>query len=406
MKVGVNARGLSDPNLRGFNRYTFCLLKELQQVPGVDVVLYTDDRSQIHSVFRPALDAEVISIAASSVLWWEQVLLPQRLREDGIDVFHAPCEAGLPVMKVCPQVLTFHGIPWRGIPELVNAGALPGRASDYLDTSSRGVRSAWRTLRSSITRRAYLRSADAVITVSDFSRHELIRFLKLVPQKVRVIHEAADGDSAGRDSDVALEDTRLRHGLPARYLLFVGGFERHKNVSGLLSVFAEVRRAAPDTALVVVADGEGLTAARADAAALGLVEGRDVSFLQRLADDTLRDVYRCAAAFVTLSWHEGFCLPVLEAMASNTPVVASRFGAIPEIAGDAAVLVDPRSVAQAAAEILRVLRDPARAAELKARGRRRAAEFSWRRTAAATIGIYEELVAQHAPRDCTANELT
>lgn len=392
MRVGFNARGLSDPLLRGFNRYTFCLLKELQTQPDVELFLYTDNRSPIHPFYRSQLKARVVEMRAPKVLIWEQVLLPMRLLRDRIDIFHAPCEAGLPVIKVCPYVLTYHGIPEISIAQLVVSGHFPGRLSEYLSEPPRTLRAWWLRARSRLFRKLYLRIADVVITPSEFSKGELLRFLKLPHGKVRVTHEAADDAFSHPVTRNEVEYVKSKYGLPDRYVLFVGGFDRHKNAASLLRVFCRLNAMDSNLALVLVGGGD-LEPYQALAGELGLREREEVFFLQLIPDGELRVLYQRASVFVTLSWHEGFCLPVVEAMSSGAPVVASRFGAIPEIMNGGGMLVDP----QRPEEVVTMLRDVLEHSDLREKLRERALarahSFSWERTAEQTVEVYRELLS-------------
>ncbi len=394
MRVGFNARYLCDPGLRGVNRYSFCLLRALENTPDVEICLLSEERYPVHELYRSALRAQVRNLPASRTLFWEQWVLPRYLRKFKPDVFHAPADGGLPLRKVCPYVLTFHGVPDLTLAFLASSGELVGDLDDYLDMKSRDgsrVDGVLQSLRARLLRRLYLNAADLVITVSEFSRQELVRFMGLSPQIVRVIHEAADDQFAEPLSARYLDEVRAKHGLPPRFVLFVGGFDRRKNVATLLKVFSGVRRAMPGVALVLVGIGGDIEGCQRQAAALGLQEGESVLFLQRLPDRELAALYRTASLFTTLSWHEGFCLPLVEAMTCGAPVLASAFGALPEILGDGGWLVDPRQPDEVV-QVMRMILDRAEVRdELRARALSRSRAFSWQKTALETVTAYNEL---------------
>src|SRR5215510_3839707 len=133
MRIGFNARYLYDPGLRGLNRYSFSLLKALQSIPEVELHLFSEERYPVHRQYRSALRAQVTSVATSRTLFWEQFLLPRQLQHHRLDLFHAPAEGGLPIRKVCPYVLTYHGVPQRSLSALVRSAELPGVFESYFD---------------------------------------------------------------------------------------------------------------------------------------------------------------------------------------------------------------------------------------------------------------------------------
>src|SRR5437870_7143430 len=192
MKVGFNARYLYDPGLRGFNRYTLCLLRALQEIPGVEICLVSEERYPVHELYRSALRAQVMNLSASRTLLWEQWVLPRYLKRLQLDVFHAPAEGGLPLRKVCPYVLTYHGVPDRSLALLVSSGELAGPLGNYFDTGLTRVAGGWQRIPARLLSNLHLRAADLVITVSEFSKEELLRFRGLSSEKVRVVYEAAD----------------------------------------------------------------------------------------------------------------------------------------------------------------------------------------------------------------------
>jgi len=220
--------------------------------------------------------------------------------------------------------------------------------------------------------------ADQVIAVSDFTRAEVLRLMpELSPAKVSVIHEAPDDPPAVVAAD-------LPAGLPARYVLFVGTLEPRKNLATLLRALA---RLPADVQLVVVGEaGWGDLALGALADALGVTAR--VTFTGRLADQQLDALYRRARMLAMPSLAEGFGLPVLEAMSRGVPVVCSAAGALPEVAGDAALFHLPTDDAALAGHLWSLWQDDARHAEFSRRGRVRAAQFSWARAAEQTLAVY------------------
>jgi glycosyltransferase involved in cell wall biosynthesis len=230
-------------------------------------------------------------------------------------------------------------------------------------------------------------AATRVIADSESARGDLVRLLRADERRVDVVPLGVDARFRP-PAPADLERATRRLGLRPPYLLFVGNLEPRKNLPGLIDAFRRVRASHPSPPRLVVA---------------GKVAWKSGPLLEALAAPDLRDtvqvtgyvdaedlpaLYGGAEAFVFPSFWEGFGLPVLEAMGCGTPVVVSRVAALPEVAGDAAVWVDPASAESIANGILEVLTQPARRAQLVAKGLARAREFPWERTARSTLATY------------------
>jgi len=236
----------------------------------------------------------------------------------------------------------------------------------------------------------FLRAADALIAISECSKRDAARLYGIEPAKIRVIYLAADRRfrPASTPEQAA---ARARYELPARYILFVGAIEPRKNLSMLLDAYAPLLSEDPELRLVIAGPYGWLYAPflkRLDA--LGLRER--VIFPGWVAGEDLPALYSAAEAFVYPSLYEGFGLPVLEALACGTPAVCSDTSSLPEVAGDAALLVAPDDTAGWTAALRRVLNDATLRAEMRARGVRQAARFSWDETARRTLEVYRELI--------------
>jgi glycosyltransferase involved in cell wall biosynthesis len=255
-----------------------------------------------------------------------------------------------------------------------------------------GLKGRYLDWRHAVLRRLYLRSADRVITVSEFGKWELVELLGVPEARVEVTYLAADEVFTPEVQADRVEATRARYGLPVRYLLFVGGFEPRKNVLGLIKAHAEARKGGVKDGLVLIGIGGDRQGAQALATDIGLEDGRDIVFLERVHED-LPALYHGATAFITLSWGESFCLPAVEAMSCGIPVIASNLGALPEIVADGGILVNPRDHEKVVQTIQAVSSQNGLRAELRSKALSRASAFSWRRTAERTLTVYEGLLA-------------
>jgi glycosyltransferase involved in cell wall biosynthesis len=286
----------------------------------------------------------------------------------GARLFHATEHLLLPLHGI-PTVLTVHDLIFRQLPQhhkRLNRW--------YLN----------------LTMPLYCRRASRIIAVSEAARRDLIAAYGVPSEKITVIYEAADPRFCPQ-SAVAVASALARYDLPARYLLFVGTIEPRKNLDRLLAAFERIYREGLSDALVIVGKRGWLT--DDFFAALEHSPVREhVIFPGFVPDADLPAVYSGAQALVLPSLCEGFGLPVLEAMACRTPVICSNTSSLPEVAGDAALLIDPTDVDQIAGAITRVLTDSALSEQMRVRGEAQAARFSWERTAEETLAVYHQLV--------------
>lgn len=237
--------------------------------------------------------------------------------------------------------------------------------------------------------RALAERADLIIAVSERTKQDIQDVLGIPQEKIRVVYEAAE-ECFKLLNQAALSDVKSRYHLPERFVLFVGTMEPRKNVPLLLKAHHALKLAGKlDHKLVLV----GKLGWHYDATFDLVTELRlqdDVIFLGHIPREDLPAVYNLADLFVYPSFYEGFGLPPLEAMACGTPVIASRSSCFPEILGEAATLIDPEDVADAASKVHMLMTDSGLRARFRALGMKKAAEFSWERAARDTVQIYEE----------------
>jgi len=240
----------------------------------------------------------------------------------------------------------------------------------------------------------FLRAADAVIAVSECTKRDAVRFYGIPEEKITVIYEGVNPRFRPASPET-IASVRARYNLPEHFILYVGTIEPRKNLTALLEAFHHLL-ATHDLRLVIVGKKgwlyEGFFRRLRE---LGL--GNRVIFTGYVPDEDLPAIYSAAELFVFPSLYEGFGLPVLEAMACGVPVICSNTSSLPEVAGDAALLVDPTDVRALAGAMEQALTDEALRVTLRARGIERAQRFTWARAAQETMQVYENVVAlRHA----------
>jgi glycosyltransferase involved in cell wall biosynthesis len=298
----------------------------------------------------------------------ERITLPWELRGGKLDIVHSPD-------FICPRpgawrsVITVHDLAFLRMPWTVT-----GASRRYYGAIDRAVR-----------------EADAVIAVSQSTARDLVELVDAQPEKISVVYEAAEATLGPMPADEAEAIVRERYDIVGPYVLFVGTLEPRKNLPRLIEAFALIRREFP--VQLVIAGGTGWLADAVFETVQRLAVTDGVCFLGDVPPSDLRPLY-CAATVLALpSLYEGFGLPPLEAMACGTPVVVSSAGALPEIVGDAGVVVQAEDVEEIAQGLGWVLGNERFRAILAERGLARAAAFSWDRAARETMAVYERVAA-------------
>ena len=367
MRVAIDARKLHD---FGIGTYTRNLLRHLARIDRDSEYLLLCHQpdlgigAQLGPNFRTVLEP------SPNYSVREQIHVPWLLHRERPDVFHAPHYV-LPPAVGCRSLVTIHDCIHLVFPQY-----LPNRAA-YVYAKA----SMWSAARRS----------NRILTVSEASKRDIIRFLNVPPEKIVVVHNAIDERFRVRPSEEAIARVRERYQLDHRFVLYVGNIKPHKNLVRLIEAFDRLRKCGFDelTLLIIGDEISKLPALRRAVHSHKL--HKHVRFLGYLPDETLAVLYRLAAVFVFPSLSEGFGLPPIEAMACGAPVVTSNVSSLPEVTGGAAVLVDPYDVESIADGIARVLNNPALREELRVKGIARALDFSWERSVARTREIYQEV---------------
>ncbi len=307
--------------------------------------------------------------------WRMSVLLSYLLRrsQDGVapnvDIFHATDHL-LPRFVRTGTVFTLHDLAFRAYPEthtLLNRSFLSAAMPHFL------------------------RAADAIIAVSEFTKKDAVRLYGVPDDKITVIAEGVHPRFRPPQPE-QVAAVRRKYGLPARSILYLGTIEPRKNLNILLDAYASLRKkpGMEDVRLVMVGKKGWLFAPFFEHLhALGLED--QVIFPGFVSDDDLPALYGAADVFVYPSLFEGFGLPVLEAMACGAPVVCSNASSLPEVAGDAALLVAPHDAAGLLGAIERLLGDADLRTRLTGLGTAQASRFTWQEAARRTLAVYEHV---------------
>ncbi len=243
----------------------------------------------------------------------------------------------------------------------------------------------------------YLRAADMIVTPSECSRQDVIKFYGLPESKIKVIYEAPAPSFLPATDTVSLNRVRQQYGLPEKFILHVGTIEPRKNLSRLLEAFNALLKDWPDLKLVLIGKKGWLyDSFFRRLQTLGLEE--HVIFPGFVDEADLPACYQLAELFVYPSLYEGFGLPPLEAMASGTPVVSSNSSSLPEVVGQAGLLVDPTNTAALTQALRRVLTDPILRADLAQRGLVQAQKFSWQKAVDELVVVYRALYEEAGAR--------
>lgn len=367
MRVGIDARSLTSARPSGVEHYVINLIRSLAALPErPDITAYTDG---------PLADAEVEEAIGDKIQikavrarrGWLRGALPWRLWRDRVQVAHFPSTI-LPPLLPCPAVVTVHDLAWMRYPETYDAADLE--------------------MQTQVVPRS-IRRARRVIAVSENTARDLAEMLGVPRDKITVVALGVSSEfspEGGRPPRYAFSGAeRLAEGC---VLHAAGGFHPRKNVARVLEAYARAKGRCEMPPLVV-AGGQGsqsLEDLKGRTVRLGIAE--DVIFPGHLPEAVLAACLRAAVVAVYPSLYEGFGLPILEAMASGTPVITSDRSSMVEVAGEAALLVNPEDVEELASALVRILSDEALRGDLRARGLARSREFSWQRTAQQTVAVY------------------
>ena len=236
------------------------------------------------------------------------------------------------------------------------------------------------------------RKADHIITISDFSKAQIVEHLGVPPEKITTIHCGVNGQFHCIDRDEAFAAVSEQLQLRGPYILYVGNLKPHKNVSVLLKAFASLRKrnAIPHSLLIIGDDKHWKRSLMEEAQRLAI--GDATYFVPHVSNPLLSNVYAAADLLVMPSRIEGFGLPVLEAMASGTPVICSRAASLPEVAADAALYFDPTSHEELVVEIERVLASDPLQRSLRKNGLERAKQLTWQSSVQKHVDLYHRLL--------------
>lgn len=368
MRIVLDARKLHD---FGIGTYIRNLVTELGRLDhdGEYVLLTKPEDADAAAAAGPNFRAVVETSRPYSMA--EQWRVPMAAARARADLLHEPHYV-LPPLTRCRTVVTIHDCIHLRFPEY-----LPSRAAFVYAHAM--IRLA-------------ARKADRVLTVSDASKRDILHYTGVAPEKVVVVHNGLDARFATAPDAEAMDRVRQRFQLDHPFVLYVGNIKPHKNLERLIAAFASMRADGPEgLKLVVIGDETSKHPGLRQAVHRHRLD-KHVRFFGFQPAATLVTFYRLARAFVFPSLYEGFGLPPLEAMANETPVVTSNLSSLPEVAGDAALLVDPYDVASIAEGIRRAVTDEPLRQQLIAKGRARAREFSWARAAADTLAVYREVL--------------
>lgn len=360
----------------GQQRYTRELLRHLGAIPTHDQYILWFNFA--HPANWPLYQQTIADLAGTGLAYRPVVCripalllnplrVPVEVFTGRADVMHVP-HTGCPSTGRAKLVVTIHDLVYYDHPECF-----------VQDTKG------WKRIAERIAGQATL-----ILTVSEYARGTIIERLGVHPERVRAIYHGVSPVFLREVAGIPFEETQARFGIRRPYILFVGTVQPNKNLKRLVEAFDILRRSELKGWQLVIAGQQGWLTEPIFATVEARDCRQDVIWTGYVDDEVLASLYRGAEAFVLPSLLEGFGIPAIEAMSCGTPVVASKTGSLPEVVGNAGILVDPYSTEDIARGILRAATDQSLRADLIAHGYNRVRLFRWERTARETVAAYRD----------------
>lgn len=373
LRIGINARYIQR-QITGIERYTLELIKNIEKIDTKNrFVLFYNKHEKIPKITKSQNFTDYISrFPTKNVFFrilWEEMYLSQEIKSKRIDVFHGPSFV-VPMIKPknCRYVITIHDLSWFYYPESF-------------------------TFFNKLFFRVFLpnsiKKADVIIADSRSTKNDIIKFYGVNPEKIKVIYLGIDKDFC-RPSDAAKNSLILRkYGLPEDYILSIGSLLPRKNIVNIIRAFYDLKKKGLKEKLVIIGKKAWLYEQ-----IFSIIKDfnirEEVIFTGYVEDKNLPYLYSSAKLLLFPSFYEGFGLPILEAMSCGCPVITSKVSSMPEVAGDAALLVDPKNIGQISKSIEKLIKDESLRKDLINRGYEQAKKFSWEKTANETLAMYKK----------------
>jgi glycosyltransferase involved in cell wall biosynthesis len=367
MRIAIDARKLRDFGIGTYLRNILIELSRLDRETEYVVLCKPDDAGAGDVLGR---NFRMVPETAPAYSIAEQYRIPLSLARERVQLVHEPHYV-LPPLVRCRSVVTIHDCIHLMFPQY-----LPSKLAHVYAQGSM-----W----------SAAHKADRILTVSEASKRDILRFFNVPPEKVAVIYNAIDERFLAPANPERMELVRQRYQLDHPFVLYVGNIKPHKNIERLIDAFGRARSECPDNLkLVIIGDEISKYPGLRQSVHKHKLD-KHVRFLGFQPMETLAAFYRLARAFVFPSLYEGFGLPPLEAMACGSPVVTSNVSSLPEVAGGAALLVDPYDANAIAGGIVQAVTDETLRADLIGRGLDRARSFSWPQSVKKIHEIYMQV---------------
>jgi glycosyltransferase involved in cell wall biosynthesis len=362
MKIGIAARGLSVES-GGVKQYIESLTSALLKIDNTNkyYIFYNLNNSK-----RKFPKANEIVLSSSSKLFWDYYLIPKAIKDYELDIMLFPKNI-LPFFINCKSVIVIHDLAFF----MNELNAYPLTDTFYMHMM----------IKSSVKR------ANRIITVSENTKRDIIKFLGVEESKITVTHLASNKKYRIIEDEIRLNEIKKKYNLNNKFIFYCGSLSPRKNMIRLLMAFDIIRNKIPHK--LVLTGGRSWN----DKTLNNLIHkiGDDVIKLGFVPDEDTPLLYNLADLFVYPSLYEGFGLPTLEAMACGCPVFTSNVSSIPEVIGDAGIMIDPYNVDEMAKSMYDILKDDGMKGDMVKRGQKQIKKFSWDKCAKETLDVLEKI---------------
>lgn len=367
MRIGIDAR-LVFYNRAGIGQYILRLVESLAELePKNDTFVLLQSRKDKSSIINSNGFVRK-SLWTPSHNRFEQPALRFEVSRLKLDLLHSP-DFIPPFKRNCKSVITIHDLAFLLYPHFLTKES--ARYYGQIDQ-------AWR-------------KTDHIIAVSEATKQDSIKMLGVPEKKITVIHEAANPIYRPLPAEEARHHVKKKYKLDKDFILFVSTIEPRKNLPSLLNAYRQLRDKYKRDELLVLAGSKGWLWEEVYETVGRLNLEQDVIFLGRVPSADLVYLYNAARLLVHPSFYEGFGLTPLEAMTCGTPVIVSNTAALPEVVGDAGLMINPHDIEGLTVAMWRVLTEPELRHDLSQKGLKRAASFSWQKAAQQTLDVYHKV---------------